>query len=75
MISLPLLLRVSFRAAAYVKNGATNSSKKGTASLTGLLLNEMSALAARGVSGKRLVMSSWSSAPQLWPTPTTGRGP
>eukprot|EP00978_Attheya_sp_CCMP212_P001339 scaffold2812_cov53-Attheya_sp.AAC.4 len=41
-----------------VKRGANTSSKRGTASLTGKLLKLMRALAARGVSGKRLVMRS-----------------
>lgn len=58
-----------------VKNGAKTSSKNGTASVTGLLLKLISAFAARGVSGKRLVINSCNNDPQEWPMPTTGRAP
>ena len=51
------------------------SSKKGTASVTGLLLKLMRAFAALGVSGNKLVINRCNKAPQECPTPTTGTAP
>lgn len=58
-----------------VTSGRMSSSKPGTASCTGLLLKDIKALAALGVSGKRQVMSSCRRAPHECPMPTTGNAP
>lgn len=57
------------------KRGAKTSSKKGTASETGLLLKLNKALAALGVSGKRDEIKTCNRAPQECPIPTTGNAP
>mmetsp|Transcript_67566 Transcript_67566/g.186706 ORF Transcript_67566/g.186706 Transcript_67566/m.186706 type:complete len:228 (+) Transcript_67566:621-1304(+) len=57
------------------ESGTTSSSKPGIASFAGLLLKLISTFAARGVSGKRQVMNTCSSAPHEWPMPITGTLP
>jgi hypothetical protein len=57
------------------KRGAKTSSKKGTASETGLLLKLNNAFAARGVSGKRDEINTCNRAPHECPIPTTGNAP
>jgi hypothetical protein len=72
--ALPLGM-VPFLPPIVVNRGANISSKKGTASVTGLLLKLINALAARGVSGKRQLINSCKRAPQECPIPTTGIEP
>lgn len=57
------------------ETGIISSLKAGMAAAAGRLLKEIKTLTARGVSGKRLVISVCNSAPQLCPIPITGRGP
>lgn len=73
--SLLVAVLVALLVEMEVKKGANTSSKNGTASVTGLLLKLIKALAARGVSGNKEVIKSCKRAPQECPMPTTGKAP